>query len=79
MSRIGKKPIPLPDKVKVDIKPESVVVTGPKGTVTNVDPAGNPVGKEGQGTARHPQGRQRAAAGVSRTGSRSCRQRRAGV
>jgi large subunit ribosomal protein L6 len=40
MSRIGKKPIPVPDKVKVDIKPESVVVTGPKGTVVNPIPPG---------------------------------------
>ena len=40
MSRIGKKPIPLPDKVKVDIKGETVVVTGPKGTVTNLVPPG---------------------------------------
>ena len=34
MSRIGRKPIPIPDKVKVDIKPDAVVVTGPKGSVT---------------------------------------------
>ena len=40
MSRIGKKPIPVPDKVKVDIKPDTVVVTGPKGTVTNPIPPG---------------------------------------
>ncbi len=40
MSRIGKKPIPVPDKVKVDIKPDSVVVTGPKGTVANPIPPG---------------------------------------
>ena len=40
MSRIGKKPIPLPDKVKIDIKADSVVVTGPKGTVTNPIPPG---------------------------------------
>jgi large subunit ribosomal protein L6 len=40
MSRIGKKPIPLPDKVKVEIKPDSVVVTGPKGSVSNVIPPG---------------------------------------
>jgi large subunit ribosomal protein L6 len=40
MSRIGKKPIPIPDKVKVDIKPESIVVTGPKGSVTNPIPPG---------------------------------------
>ena len=40
MSRIGKKPIPIPDKVKVDIQPTSVVVTGPKGSVTNPIPPG---------------------------------------
>ena len=40
MSRIGKKPIPVPDKVKVDIKPNAVVVTGPKGSVTNPIPPG---------------------------------------
>jgi len=40
MSRIGKKPIPIPDKVKVDIKPETIVVTGPKGTVSNPIPPG---------------------------------------
>jgi large subunit ribosomal protein L6 len=40
MSRIGKKPIPIPDKVKVDIKTDSVTVTGPKGTVSNPIPPG---------------------------------------
>ena len=40
MSRIGRKPIPVPDKVKVDIKADSVVVTGPKGSVTNPIPPG---------------------------------------
>jgi large subunit ribosomal protein L6 len=40
MSRIGKKPIPLPDKVKIDIKTDTVVVTGPKGTVTSLVPPG---------------------------------------
>src|SRR5438034_10114066 len=40
MSRIGKKPIPVPDKVKVDIKPDTAVVTGPKGTVSNPVPPG---------------------------------------
>lgn len=40
MSRIGKKPIVIPDKVKVDIKPDSVVVTGPKGSVSNPIPPG---------------------------------------
>ena len=40
MSRIGKKPIPIPDKVKIEIKPDSVVVTGPKGSVSNLIPPG---------------------------------------
>jgi large subunit ribosomal protein L6 len=40
MSRIGRKPIPVPEKVKVDIRPESVVVTGPKGSVASPIPPG---------------------------------------
>jgi large subunit ribosomal protein L6 len=31
MSRIGKKPIPVPDGVSVDVKPGHVTVKGPKG------------------------------------------------
>ena len=31
MSRIGKKPIPIPKGVKVDVKPGAVEVQGPKG------------------------------------------------
>ena len=33
MSRIGKQPVPIPDKVKVDIKDTTVNVEGPKGKV----------------------------------------------
>ncbi len=33
MSRIGKKPVPLSDKVKVDIKDGRISVKGPKGTL----------------------------------------------
>src|SRR5437899_12192732 len=40
MSLISTKHIPSPDKVKIDMKPNSVVVTGPKGTVTNPIPPG---------------------------------------
>jgi len=40
MSRIGKKPIPVPEKVKVEIKPDTIVVTGPKGSVSNPVPPG---------------------------------------
>lgn len=33
MSRVGKKPIPIPDKTKVEINGSHVKVTGPKGTL----------------------------------------------
>ena len=34
MSRIGKVPVPIPDKVKIDIKNGTVLVEGPKGKVS---------------------------------------------
>lgn len=34
MSRIGKQPIPIPEKVKVDIQWHTVSVEGPKGKIT---------------------------------------------
>ncbi len=34
MSRIGKKPIEIPDGVSVDVKPGAVVVKGPKGELS---------------------------------------------
>jgi large subunit ribosomal protein L6 len=40
MSRIGKKPIVIPDKVKIDVRPDVVVVSGPKGSVSNPIPPG---------------------------------------
>jgi large subunit ribosomal protein L6 len=33
MSRIGKQPVPIPDKVKVDIKDTTVHIEGPRGKV----------------------------------------------
>lgn len=33
MSRIGKKPISIPDKVEVDIKDGHVIISGPEGTI----------------------------------------------
>lgn len=33
MSRVGKLPIPIPEKVKIDIKDTKVTVTGPKGSL----------------------------------------------
>ncbi len=40
MSRIGKKPIPLPQGVKYEVKGNTVVVQGPKGQVQTHLPAG---------------------------------------
>jgi len=34
MSRIGKQPIPVPEKVKVDIQGQTVTVEGPKGSLS---------------------------------------------
>jgi large subunit ribosomal protein L6 len=34
MSRIGKQPVPIPDKVKVDVQDHSIQVEGPKGKVS---------------------------------------------
>jgi len=34
MSRVGKKPIPIPDKTKVEINGQDITVTGPKGTLS---------------------------------------------
>ena len=40
MSRIGKQPIPIPDKTKVAIEGSKITVTGPKGTlVREIHPA----------------------------------------
>ena len=69
MSRIGKKPIPVPDKVKVDIKQDSVVVTGPKGTVTNPIPPGikwEQKDKQLLAVRRDDSGSQRAFHGLAR-------------
>lgn len=40
MSRIGKKPLPLPSGVHVEIHPESLLVRGPKGELRVPLPAG---------------------------------------
>jgi len=40
MSRVGKKPIPLPAGVKIEIKDRAVQVTGPKGSLTWSYPLG---------------------------------------
>lgn len=40
MSRIGKNPIPLPDKVSVEINGLAVKVIGPKGELSRLLPEG---------------------------------------
>ena len=40
MSRIGKKPIPIPQGVTVSVEPHAVAVTGPKGSMTQTVPTG---------------------------------------
>src|SRR5271165_5620023 len=40
MSRIGKKPIPLPTGVKYTVEGNTIVVEGPKGKVQQAIPAG---------------------------------------
>jgi len=40
MSRIGKKPIPIPSGVNVSVGPDGVQVTGPKGALTQPIPPG---------------------------------------
>ena len=40
MSRVGKKPIPIPPGVKVDVRPDAVEVRGPRGTLTQPLPPG---------------------------------------
>jgi large subunit ribosomal protein L6 len=34
MSRIGKQPVAIPDKVKIDLQGQAITVTGPKGTLS---------------------------------------------
>lgn len=40
MSRVGKKPIPLPASVKVEIKDRTVKLTGPRGSLSWAHPEG---------------------------------------
>jgi large subunit ribosomal protein L6 len=40
MSRIGRKPVPIPDKVSVDVKEGTVSIKGPNGSLEQELPAG---------------------------------------
>ncbi len=69
MSRIGKQPIPIPDKVKIGIEGNEVHVTGPRGTVTSLIPAGISCEQKGDElvmTRSDDSGQQRAFHGLAR-------------
>ncbi len=54
MSRVGKKPIPVPQGVTVAIRPDSVEVKGPKGTLTQPLPPGVRLEATGDRLLVHP-------------------------
>ena len=67
MSRIGKKPIPLPKGVKYTVTGGTVVVEGPKGTVSALLPTGiTLVEKSGELLAERQNDSQAAVHGLAR-------------
>ena len=67
MSRIGKKPIPLPQGVKYTVSGNTVVVEGPKGTVSALLPTGiTLVEKPGELLAERQNDSQAAVHGLAR-------------
>ena len=70
MSRIGKKPIPLPTGVTVSIEPELVQVNGPRGTLTERVPRDITVTQDGETivvTRPTDRGQHRALHGLTRS------------
>lgn len=70
MSRIGKNPVPIPDKVEVSIHGQRVTVKGPKGEVSNVLPEAVSVKvDDGQVTVERPSdsARDKAMHGLARS------------
>src|SRR4030067_681082 len=55
MSRIGKKPVPLPKGVKLKMEEGKLMVTGPRGTLTQVMPPRVKVNIGGQEVTVEPQ------------------------
>ncbi|MBA3746088.1 MAG: 50S ribosomal protein L6 [Solirubrobacterales bacterium] len=70
MSRIGKKPIPLPTGVTVSIEPELVQVNGPRGTLFERVPRDITVAQDGETlvvTRPTDRGQHRALHGLTRS------------
>ena len=70
MSRIGKKPIPLPTGVTVSIEPELVQVNGPRGTLSERVPRDISVAQDGDMivvTRPTDRGQHRALHGLTRS------------
>ena len=69
MSRVGKQPIPIPDKVKIDVSPTAVSIEGPKGKLSTPIPNGIKCEKQDNVlvfTRRDDSGPQRAFHGLAR-------------
>ncbi len=70
MSRIGKKPIPLPTGVTISIEPELVQVNGPRGTLSERVPRDIVVAQDGETivvTRPTDRGQHRALHGLTRS------------
>jgi large subunit ribosomal protein L6 len=70
MSRIGKAPIPVPDKVSVSLNGLAVTVKGPKGELSRILPDGVSISQEGnilQVSPANGSRRSRERHGLSRT------------
>ena len=70
MSRIGKRPIPIPNKVTEDINGDHIVVKGPKGTLESTLPSHVSISQEGDNLQVQRQDDSRIARerhGLSRT------------
>lgn len=70
MSRIGKKPIPLPSNVEIDIKPGVITIKGPKGElVQEISPDMTVKAADGEVVVERPtdRGPHRALHGLTRS------------
>src|SRR5919202_52282 len=70
MSRIGRKPIPVPEGVTIDVKPGQVSVKGPRGELSQaVSPAMKVTRSNGDLTVERPtdRGEHRALHGLTRS------------